>query len=139
MSFHEKIAWSTLGSMLIVYGFYFYTVLSAAADTPVDEIAYQGLMVFMIVVFVVMVVVAAVVAAVVDPREADVTDERDRSIDRRGSSVGGAVLGAGILVPLVLAMVDAETFWIAQAILAALVLGQVAEEVTKVVAYRRGL
>jgi len=136
--FNEKISWATLGSIIVVYGFYFATVLTASADTPIDEIAYQGLMIVVVVVFVVMLVVLSILAAVVNPREADITDERDKAIERRGGSVGGVVLGAFVLVPLGLAMVDADTFWIAQSILAALVLSQIAEEVTKLIAYRRG-
>lgn len=49
----------------------------------------------------------------------------------RGQQVAGMVLAAGTVAGLRLAMIDAATFWIAQALLAGLVLAEVAGGLTR--------
>lgn len=50
------------------------------------------------------------------PSQAGCEEERDRSTERRGAHVGGYVLATGVVSWLGLAVVDAPTFWIAQAL-----------------------
>lgn len=138
MSFQEKITWAGLGTALVVYAFYFVKVLSEAADTPVADVDYQWFLVGTIVVSVVIMIVASIVVAISDPKQVDNEDERDKSIARRAGHIAGIALGVGVLAPLAMAMFEFETFWIAQAILAALVLSQIVEGGAKIVFYRRG-
>jgi len=137
MASEEKSTWIVIGSLLLIYGWYFVEVLVQAAATPVDEIAYQQLLVVMVVVFVALVIFSHVVLAIAT-RELDGTDERDRKIDRFGEYIGGYVLGTGLLVTLVLAMAEIEYFWIAHAALGVLVLSELVTSVAKVIVYRRG-
>ncbi|MCB1245808.1 MAG: hypothetical protein KDB69_00915 [Acidimicrobiia bacterium] len=138
MPFDEKISWATLGTIVVVYGVYFTMVLGAVRDTPLDDIAYQGLMILAVIGSVVMVAALGAYAAFSNASESDLSDERDKAITRRGGYVGGITLGALVLVPLGLAMLDVDQFWIAQTILGALVVSQLVEESTKLYFYRRG-
>jgi hypothetical protein len=79
-----------------------------------------------------------IVLAVVDRRQADDEDERDRLIERRGDQVGGYVLAVAALVGMGLAMVEGAYFWIANALLAGLVLSELVKGIVMLSAYRRG-
>jgi hypothetical protein len=137
MSTEEKSAWIVGVSLILIYSWYFTTILIEAASAPVDTIDYQDLLVAMVVVFI-GVVIAGEIALAVITRDSDRPDERDRKIDRFGEYIGGYVLGAGMLVVLVLAMAEIEYFWIANAALGAMVLAELVTTVTKIVVYRRG-
>lgn len=138
MSFQEKSTWIMLAVILAVYGWYFAVIGLEIGDIAVAEIAYRPLMLVTVGALVVLAVAAHIVIAVAAPKDADASDERDREINRNGEYVGGYVLGVGALFALGLAMFEVEHFWIANAILAALVLSEIVSGVTKVVQYRRG-
>lgn len=109
------------------------------ASRCLELFSYQRPLVTAIVVSVVATVVGRVLIEVVRPSESTRPDVRDKEVSRFGDYVGGqvlSVLGAGVLA---LAVVDADTFWIAQALYAAYVAQMVASSATKIVAYRRGL
>lgn len=140
MSFQEKSAWIMLALVALVYGWYFAVVFDVAAsqEAVVRDIAYRGMMLVTVVVLTVSAAVSHIVIAVASPREADKTDERDKEINRHGEYIGGFVLGVGALVALGLAMFEVDHFWIANAILAGLVLSELVSGVTNIVLYRRG-
>ena len=139
MSFQEKSAWIMLTFVVLVYGWYFTVVFGdVAAQEAVRDIAYKGLMLVTVVVLTVLAALSHIVIAVASPRDADKTDERDKEINRLGEYAGGYVIGVGALVALGLAMYEVEYFWIANAILAGLVLSEIVSGVTKIVFYRRG-
>lgn len=138
MSFQEKSAWVMLTLVVLVYGWYFATVLGEVPSAAVAEIPYRGAMLATVLVLVALAAVTHVIIAMASPADADKSDERDLSINRYGEYVGGYVLGAGALVALGLAMFEVEHFWIANAILAGLVLSEIVSGATKVFLYRRG-
>lgn len=139
MSFQEKSNWIMLAVVGGVYGWYFATVFGAVGEQAVSEIAYRGQMLATVVVLVVLAAAAHAVIAIASPSDADASDERDRTIDRQGEYIGGFVLGVGTLVALGLAMFEVEHFWIANAILAGLVLSELVSGATKALLYRRGV
>lgn len=138
MSFQEKSTLAMTGVMVLVFGWYFTLVLRELAETPAGEIAYQGLMIPVIVLLVVLAAVTHAVIAMSAPADADVRDERDRVIGLRGQRVAGYVLAVGSVSGLGLAMVEADAFWIAQVLLAGLGAAQIAEGLTMLALYRRG-
>jgi len=138
MSFKAKTTVVTLVVMTIVYGWYFFQVLLWASTTPVEEGFYQGVLFAMVVVLVVLFVVGMIVLAVVDHREANEEDERDRLIEMRGDQVGSYTLAVAVFVAMGLAMTEVAYFWIANALLAGLVLSELAKGAVMLVAYRRG-
>lgn len=138
-SFQEKSTLTVLLAFVVIYGWYFATVIEEATRVGVTAVGYQGLLLGMVIVFVLIVTIAHIVIAVADPKGADQTDERDRVINRTGEYLGGYALGAGTLVALGLAMIEAPHFVIAHAILGALVLSEIVSGTAKLFMYRRGI
>jgi hypothetical protein len=141
MTSEEKSTWAVAAVTMLIYGWYFIKILGEAASTPVSEIEYQGLLVAMVGVFIVLLIVSHVVIAAVTAATTggiEGSDVRDHKIDRFGEYIGGYVLGAGMLVVLVLAMAEAEYFWIANAALGIMVLAELVASATKIILYRRG-
>lgn len=138
MSFHAKSTAIALVAYVSVAIGYVILVTQRAADTPIEDVAYQGLVLGLVVVFVIIAIVGNAWVAARNPADADAIDERDRLIELKGERIGGWVLAAGALGALALAMTDQTTFWIAQAILAGLVLGEIASSTSQLVLYRRG-
>lgn len=68
----------------------------------------------------------------------DRTDERDKAISKHGEYIGFYVLSVGMVGALALAMVEADHFWIANAIYLAFALSSTVASVVKIAAYRRG-
>ncbi|UZJ26830.1 hypothetical protein RHODO2019_18275 (plasmid) [Rhodococcus antarcticus] len=138
MPFKEKSTLAMTTILVLVFGGYFTIVMGRVSRSPGRDVAWVGLMVTVVVILVVLAAAAHAVIAISAPSQAGHEDERDRSFERRGAQVCGYVLATGIVGGLTLAMVDAPTFWIAQALLAALVLGEVAKGATVVAQYHRG-
>lgn len=140
MSFQEKSNWVMMVLIAVVYGVYFAVVFGDLASMPgVRDVAYRAMLVGTVVVLTILAAVTHIILAVASPKEADTNDERDRSINRFGEYVGGFVLAATVFVGMGLAMVEIEHFWIANALLAGLVLSELVAGVTKAVLYRRGI
>ena len=123
------------------YGWYFAVVFGdiVTQEAPIRDIAYRGMMLGTVVVLTSLAAATHIVIAVASPKEANDFDERDRQINRFGEYVGGFVAAGAAFAGLGLAMFEVEHFWIANAILAGLVLSEVVSGVIKVVLYRRGL
>lgn len=140
MTFQEKSTWVMLVLVALVYGTYFVVVMVDVAAIPeAREIAYRGMMLATVVVLTLLAAGTHIVMAIASPRDADMTDERDREINRFGQYVGGFVLAGAVLVGLALAVFEVDHFWIANALLAGLVSSELVAGATKVVLYRRGL
>ena len=92
-------------------------------------------MVVTIVGFIVANIIGNIVAAASNPSEADKNDERDREIDHVGERVGNWLIIAGSIAGLVLAMSEADHFWIANAIFLGGIVGALLSSVTKIAAY----
>ncbi len=75
---------------------------------------------------------------VVRPSDSHRGDERDRDIGRFGEYVAGIILGVGMLVPFILALTEAEHFWIANAMYLVFSVQAAVGAVIKLIAYRRG-
>jgi putative copper export protein len=139
MTFKGKVTAVMLVALVIVYGWYFVQVLLEASTTPVEDIAYQAGLLVVVVVLVVLSVIGISVLAALARREAqEDEDERDRLIEMRGDQVGGYLLAIGALVALALAMLEFQYFWIANTILAGLVLSEIGKAIVMLSAYRRG-
>jgi hypothetical protein len=138
MSAEEKRTWISALVAVVVPVAYLATILSRVPGTDVSRIAYVGPMLTSIGVAIGAAIVLSIVAAMIWPKDADRVDERDREINRRGEYVGFYVMSIAAIVPLILAMAEAEYFWIANALYLAFVLAALISSVVKIVAYRRG-
>lgn len=138
MSYQERATWAYGVIAVIGYGVYLVLVLGAAAETPLPETPYVVPMLITIGGAIVAGIVNGVILGMLTPKGGAVTDERDDQIDHTGERVGNAFTVLGALGALVLAMVAAHPFWIANAIYLGFVLSAILSSVTKIVIYRRG-
>ena len=139
-SYEEKGTWIYLAVAIAGYSFYLSRVLPEfVAGTPVDEIDYVPVMLWTIGGAIVASIIARIIIEIIVPSESYKSDVRDKEIDRLGERVGSVFIVIGALGALVLAFVDADTFWIANVIYVCFVLSAVLSSVTKLIVYRRGM
>lgn len=138
MTFQEKSTLAMTGILLLVLGSYFTLVFTVIAASPDRGLAFTGLMVVAVVMLVILAAVSHIVLAVVFRAWADSgEDERGRFIRLRAERTGRYVLAVGVCAGIGLAVVQTDTFWIAQALIGALVLAEVVEGIEKLVLFRR--
>ena len=139
MTFDEKNAWAFGIIAVLTYAAYAIWVLGQAREMPLVEVAYVWPMITAIVAAIILGIVATIVISILRPSEAGVRDERDREISRRGEQTGQSMVVIGALAVIVLAMIEAPYFWIANAMYLAFVLSAVLGTLTKIAGYRVGL
>ncbi|GGS69750.1 hypothetical protein GCM10010156_30660 [Planobispora rosea] len=139
MSYEEKGVWVYLVVSLGAYGVYLAVILGRADGVPLSEVAYVPPMLWSIGIAVAATVVGRVAVEIVRPSESHRSDPRDKEINRFGEYVAGVVFAVVMVVPLGLAMAEADHFWIANAMYTAFVLAALVGSGVKLVAYRRGL
>jgi hypothetical protein len=120
------------------YAAYVAVVLSRAAGGPLTGVAYAGPMLASIGAAVLAGIVAGIVLGATS-RDRGVRDERERGIERMGEHLGQAFLVLGGVGGLALALLEADHFWIANALYLGFVLSAVLSAVARVVAFRRGV
>jgi hypothetical protein len=138
MTFEEKSTLTMTGILVLVFGWYFTLVLGPVAGSPAREVAWKGLMVPVVIFMIVLATVSHIILAIMFHRQASASpDERDRLIVLRSERIAGYVLALGVWAGIGLALIGAETFWMAQALIASLVLAEVTDGVVKLTLYRR--
>ena len=138
MSFEEKSTWIELTCVVLVYSWYFFTIVSQLGSTPVGLIEYQGKMLTTVGILIGLMVAAYILVFSVAPDTDDSSDERDREINRYGEYVGSFALTALAFTAMALAMMEFPHFWIANAVLFGLVVAEIVADGTKILLYRRG-
>jgi uncharacterized membrane protein YeaQ/YmgE (transglycosylase-associated protein family) len=138
MSYEERGQWVYLAATTIAYAAYLVLMLGRAGTTPLPEIEYQPILLWTIGAAVGGSIIGRIAIEIVRPSESHREDVRDREIGRFGEYVSGMVLGIGMVGPFILTLVEADHFWIANAIYLVFVVQAVAGTVIKLVAYRRG-
>jgi Na+-transporting NADH:ubiquinone oxidoreductase subunit NqrE len=139
MTFEEKSTLTMTLLLLTVFGGYFALALGPVAASPSRQDAAFGLVIGATVVLAILTTVSHIVLALINRKQASARqDERGRLIALRSERLSGYILAVGMFAGIVLAMLQTETFWIAQALLGAWVLAEVSEGVAKLVLYQRG-
>ncbi|MFC8922911.1 hypothetical protein [Cellulosimicrobium sp. NPDC057127] len=139
MSYEEKGTWVYLVVSVVVYAAYVGVLLARAGGAPLAEVEYVAPMLWAIGAAIAAGIVVRVAVEIIRPSESYRSDERDRELARRGVAVGWWGVVAGALGALVLALVEADYFWIANAAYLGFVVSAVLSSVTTIVAYRRGV
>ena len=140
MSYEEKGTWLYLVVAVVGYAVYLSLVLpQVAGGTPVGDVDYVPIMLWTIGGAIVATIVLRILVEIVFPSESTKGDVRDREIDRLGTRVGSSFIVIGALGALVLAMLEADWFWIANVIYLCFVLSALLESITRLVAYRTGV
>ncbi len=139
MTFIEKSTLTMTLLLVVVFGAYFALVLGPVAASPDRQGAFTGLFILATILLTSLAAGSHIVLAVLCRREANsARDERDQFIALRSERLSGYILAVGVFAGIVLAMLDAAAFWIAQALVAAWVLAEVSEGISKLLQYRRG-
>lgn len=163
MTMNERSVWGYLVTVLVTSGAYLALMVTRLATEPVEQIAWVGPMLWTIGASVLGTLVLTIIGAITStvtatiarsttpgPRGRQgraavtvvttdmVSDARDTEIDQVGDRALVGVLGAGFVGVLVLAMLDADTFWIGNLLFVFGTLGAIVETTTKIRLYRRG-
>jgi len=163
MTMSERSVWAYLVTVVVTSGVYLTLMVTRLANGPVGEIAWVGPMLWTLgasvlgsVVLTIVLTIAGTISATIARSIASAgtgqpgrpaapvveidagSDARDKDIDLVGDHVLVGVLGAGFVGALVLAMLEADTFWIGNLLFVFGTIGAIVETTTKIRLYRRG-
>ena len=138
MSYIEKNTW--LFGLIAIAAYLTYVVLVVSQGTSrIEEADYVWPMIGTIGGAIAAGILGGIVLAIVRPAEnRGNPDARDKQIEHTGARVGYSFVIIGGVGAIVLAMVEADHFWIANLLYLAFVLSGVLSTITRVVIYRRG-
>jgi hypothetical protein len=138
VSLEERRAWIRLAVSVLAYGAYLAVVLARAHGRPLAEVPFGGALVASVLAAIGAAILAEIVVNTLVPGPLTI-DARDREVGRLGDQVGQSFVVIGALAAMLLAIGDADRFWIANAVYLGFVCSAVLGGVTRVIAYRRGL
>jgi hypothetical protein len=142
MTAQERSAWIFGAIALAGYATYLVVVLQSARGGPLVDAPYQAPLVATIVGAMVANIVVSIIASIVvgsfGSRGASRVDVRDVEISQMGERVGSAPLVLGALCALVLALVGADPFWIANVLYLGFVLSALLGTAARLTAYTGG-
>lgn len=135
MASRERTAWLMAVVLAVAYGWYLLRILVMSDGGSLTEVPYQrSAIVALIIVVVQAALFHAVVVATMPAQR--VKRDLEKVIAHRAGNIRGVIIGGGAVLAMILAMVDAHPFWIANLLLGALVSGELASFVVQVVQYR---
>ncbi|WP_231384257.1 hypothetical protein [Cellulomonas sp. URHD0024] len=138
MTFTERNVWVFAIVSLVAFLAYVGVIVSRAQDVPIEGVDYIAPMLWSIGLAIVASIVGTIVVSIIW-RDGGTKDQRDKEIDRIGEYTGQSFLVMGGLAGLILAMLEADWFWIANALYLGFVLSALLSSATKIGLYRRGL
>jgi hypothetical protein len=139
ISYEERGQWVYVIVTVVAVATYVVLLVAGADGGPLTEVDYVPILLWTIGAGVVGAIIGRILAAIIWQGEGHETDVRDRDIDRRGEYIGGLVLGIGMVVPFLLAITEADYFWIANAMYLVFAAASVVSAAMKLVFYRRGI
>lgn len=139
----ERTTWAGLIVTLLATVGYVIALAVSSGGGPLTETPWWAAMLGAIASAIVGTTVVAVVWRGVarrrDPDSDEPADIRDHEIAQMGDRVGQAFLVIAGLAVIALCAVDADSFWIANAMFAGFVASMLIGSAARVIAYRRGL
>lgn len=138
MSYEEKGQWVYLVVTAVTSAVYLALLLDRADPTPLAEVDYVPILLWTIGAGIAGSIVGRIAIEIAKPSDGYSSDVRDRDIGRLGEYVGGTILGIGMVVPFILAITEADHFWIANSMYLVFALAALVGTTIKLIAYRRG-
>ncbi|MGW7453428.1 hypothetical protein [Streptomyces sp. NPDC054787] len=138
MAVEEKRAWIMIAVAIVSYGAYLAVVLGRSGDGPLAQQPYVAALLWTVGASIVASIALHITVAVLSPEDGKTKDQRDREIHHFGEYIGQSFIAIGGVAGLVLAMAEADQFWIANVIYLAFVLSAIVGSIAKVAAYRSG-
>jgi hypothetical protein len=137
MSYEERNTWVSFVVSVLAYVAYVVVVLTRARDVPLTEVAYVGPLLWSIGGAIVVTILASIAVGLANRRDGHLTDQRDKEISRLGERTGQSFVVIGALAAMVLALLEADWFWIANVVYLCFVISAVLTSMTKLAAYRQ--
>lgn len=134
----ERSAWIQLVLAVVGYPVYLVLLFADGVGRPLAERAFVWPMIWVVGVSIAVSMILHAVFRVYTDRDAEKPDERDLLITRWGERIGHAFVVLGAVVALVLVMLDAASFWIANAIFVGFFLSAALSSLARLFAYRKG-
>jgi hypothetical protein len=140
MAFREKLAWISVVTMTLVYGWYFWTIYPLAKAGHGDGLHYAALLQGTIIAVVVLQIVLTVAVAVLSPREATrPEDEREKLITLKGTRAAYFALVTGALLVSVYGIFfGTNSVLLGNGALLAVVAANLVKDFTQIIHYRVG-
>lgn len=143
MSAHERSAWVYGVVAVVGYAVYLVLLLPRTGGRALADVDYEVVLITTvvggIVAGIVLNIVLGTIAGAVGGRSAARVDVRDQEIGHLGERVGNAPLVVAAVGALVLALFDADTFWIANALYLGFVFSAVLGTIARLAVYRGGM
>lgn len=139
MTFEERSQWAYAFAALATTLVYFTWLGLQLADRPAAQVEFVKPLLWTIGASMIVHALGTGFVRGSNPADADKRDDRDREVGRRADAISFLVFSIAALPGFVLAIVDADTFWIANSLFAAYALTAVTGVVTRSVLYRRGI
>ncbi|MFE6911993.1 hypothetical protein [Streptomyces erythrochromogenes] len=138
MAVEEKRAWIMIVVTVVSYAVYLALILGRSGDGPIVEEPYAAALLWTVGSAIAASIVLHITVSLLSPEEGRIKDQRDREIHHFGDHIGQSFVVIGGVAGLVLAMAEANQFWIANAIYLAFVLSALLGSTAKIFAYRTG-
>ncbi len=138
MTFEEKNTWIYAVVTVCSFAVYVAVILGRAHGMPFHHVPYVAPMLWSIGGGVAASILGHIAVGIAWPEDCDKKDQRDRDIQQFGDLIGMSFVVVGGLAALVLSMVRADHFWIANAVYLGFVLSALLGSAAKLCAYRRG-
>ncbi len=139
MGYKERSTWIELAVTMGASVWYLVAIAERAQVVPLAEVAFQGPMIRATVISIVASIVLHILYGIVAGHRDTQEDQRDRQVSRFGDWVGLFPLATGAGAALILAMLEVDHFWVANAIYGGFVASSLTNSLSRLVAYRRGL
>ena len=133
-SFREKSLWLMFIGLVVIFAFYFATVLPSNATNV--EPRHMAMFVLAVVVLAIVAAVGHIIIAIVDRRTT--TDERDRLIELKGKRNASYVMVTGVFLALCIPLLTTGTFLFTHVLLGFWVLAQLVEIGSQLFLLRQG-
>ena len=138
MTYEEKGVWVYIVAVLVSTSIYAGVIINGLRSTSFTELDFGPSLLWTLGISIGISIVARILVEILRPSDSYKIDARDKAISRRGGYVNGLIIAIGMAVPLLLSIVDADNFIVANAIFAVFVIAAIASSVVQLVAYRRG-
>ncbi|WP_130284235.1 hypothetical protein [Microcella alkaliphila] len=139
MSFEHRGAWIQLAVTIGAYATYLTLLVRRADGAPLSATPYGDLIAWMIGGSIVVGVVLTIIIGMFGGERARRTDVRDRAINRLSDQVGASFIIIGAVAAMILAILEVEHFWIANAILVGFVASGILSSIARIVMHRTGV
>ncbi|MGY6497407.1 MAG: hypothetical protein ACXIUP_04175 [Microcella sp.] len=139
MSFEHRGAWIQLAVTVGAYAAYLTLLFGRADGGPLEQTPYGDLIAWMIGGSIVVGILLTIVTGIFAGERGRRTDVRDRAINRLSDQVGASFVIIGAVGAMILAILEVEHFWIANAILLGFVASGILSSIARIVMQRTGV